>query len=189
MKLLLATALLLSIAWGSGEEKKKEIEKSRNVIAHVAYDTPATFGFGNNFYLDVDKDGTNDFMFTTVMVSNETDIHTKYLVNALDNNEVLSVEGSAAINEDGMPVAELGNVTWSTNASEIIEQVYTGSMESWNGTWSGDRDQYIGIKLVKDGKSYNGWVKVSIDQANETAFVKGYAINRAPNGSIMAGQI
>ena len=185
MKLLLATALPLSIAWGSGEEKKKEIEKSRNVIAHVAYDTPAAFGFGNSFSLDVDMDGKDDFMFSTVIVNEETGIHTKYVVNALNDNEVLSVDGSTAINENGMDVAELGNVSWSNEASEIIEQLENGS---WSGTWSGDRDQYIGIKLVKNGKSYNGWVKVSIDQANAKAYVEGYALHRSPNGTIAAGQ-
>jgi hypothetical protein len=182
MKLILATLLLLSIAWGPGVTEEEE---SRNVIAHVAYDTPAAFGFGKTFNLDVDRDGTNDFMFATVMVPQGSDIHTRYLVNALDGNKVLSVDGSAAINERGMDVAEHGNVEWSDNASEIIAQLDNGN---WYGTWSGDRDQYIGIRLVKDGKSYNGWVKVSIDQDNAIAYIEGYAVNRMPNGSIEAGQ-
>ena len=186
MKFILGTLFLLSIAWSSGEEKRKDDETSRSVIAHVAYDTPAAFGFGNSFYLDADRDGKNDFMFTTVMIPEGSDIRTSYLVNALGENEVLSVGGSAALNENGMAVSELGNVEWTHEASEIIAQLDNGS---WHGTWSGDRDQYLGIRLVKDGKAYNGWVKVSIDQDNATAYVQGYAINRAPNGDIAAGQI
>jgi hypothetical protein len=186
MKLILATLFLLSIAWSSGEVKRTEDMESSDAIAHVAFDTPATFGFGNSFSLDVDRDGNDDFMFTTIFVPGEANMHSKYLVNAIGENEILSVDGSTAINEDGMSISELGNVNWSRGDSEIIEQLDNGS---WNGTWSGDRDQYIGIKLIKDGKSYNGWVKVTIDQENATAFVEGYAINRVPNGSIVAGQV
>jgi len=186
MKLLLATLFLLSIAWNSGEVKRTEDEKSRNVIAHVAFDTPAAFEFGKSFNLDVDRDGKNDFMFTTIMVPVESEVRTSYLVNAIGDNKVLSIDGSTAISEEGNDISEIGNVAWSNNASEIIAQLDNGN---WHGTWSGDRDQYIGIKLVKDGKTYNGWVKVSIDQENEKAFVDGYAINRVPEGAIAAGQI
>ncbi|MEJ2004619.1 MAG: hypothetical protein P8X57_06580 [Cyclobacteriaceae bacterium] len=186
MKLLLATLFLLSIAWTSGDVKRTEDAESRSVIAHVAYDSPVAFEFGKSFNLDIDRDGNNDFMFTTVIIPDGSDIQTKYMVNAIGENEVLSIDGSTAINENGMDVSELGNVKWTENASEIIAQHENGT---WTGTWSGDRDQYIGIKLVKDGKSYNGWVKVSIDQENAKAFVQGYAINRAPNGEIAAGQV
>ncbi len=185
MKLLLATLFLLSIAWSSGEVKRTEDMESSEAIAHVAFDTPATFGFGNSFSLDVDRDGKDDYMFTTIFDQGEAGISSKYMVNAIGDNEILAIDGSTAINENGMAVTELGNVNWTAGASEIIEQQEDGN---WSGTWSGDREQYIGIKLVKEGKSYNGWVKVTIDQENETAYVEGYAINRVPNGSIAAGQ-
>lgn len=187
MKLLLTTVLLLSIALGSGKDK---VEDSTNaVIAHETFESPKTFKFGEYVYLDIDKDGIDDFQFSTVIVNKEGVIHTKYMVNTLGQNQILTADNSASINEEGMSISEFGNESWSTKSGEIIEQVEDGTSNHWNGTWSGDRDQYLGIKLVKEGKEYTGWVNVSIDPEKEAAYVHGYAINRNSNSGIAAGQL
>jgi hypothetical protein len=187
MKLLLTTLLLLSIAVGSDDKEAKNSESV--VIAHEIFESPEAFKFGETFYLDIDKDGKDDFQFTTVNINKEGSIHTKYLVNTLGENELLTVDGAAAISNEGAAIEAWGNEAWSKDSGEIIEQVFDGSREKWNGTWSGDRDQYIGIKLVKGENAYEGWVNVSIDQEKATAFVHGYGINRNPNGAISAGQL
>ena len=153
------------------------------------FESPEACRYVETFYLDLDKDGSNDFQVTTVNINNEGSIHTKYLVNTLGENELLTVDGAAAISNEGAAIRAWGNETWSKDSGEIIEQVFNGSSEKWSGTWSGDRNQYIGIKLVKGEISYDGWVKVSIDPVKETAYVHGYGINRNPNGAISAGQL
>jgi hypothetical protein len=187
MKLILTTLLLLSIAIGA--DKEETDDSSTAVIAHEMFESPEAFRFGETFYLDIDKDGTSDFQFTTVNINKEGSIHTKYLVNTLGENELLTVDGAVAISNEGAAIQAWGNEAWSKDSGEIIEQVFDGSSEKWTGTWSGDRDQYIGIKLVKGENSYEGWVNVSINQEKETAFVHGYGINRNPNGAISAGQL
>ena len=187
MKLLLTTLLLLSIAVGSGEDKAED--STNAVIAHETFESPRAFKFGEYVYLDIDKDGVDDFQFSTVIVNKEGVIHTKYLVNTLGKNQVLAADNVAAMNEEGMKIAEFGNEAWTSQSGEIIEQVVEGNSSTWTGTWSGDRDQYLGIKLVKEGNEYTGWVNVSIDPAKETAYVHGYAINRNSNSGIAAGQL
>ena len=104
----------------------------------------------------------------------------------------MDIAGSAAITEKGENISmdmPRGNVRWSESHGEIIESVYNGESLSWNGTWSGDRAQYLGVQLVKDGKSYLGWVRVELNPETEKAFVKEYAINRTPNADITSGDM
>lgn len=188
MKTLLAIIVLFTISLGSGEiEKPKASEKK--VIVHEQFSTPAEFGFGNNFYLDVDKDGTSDFLFTTVFESKGESIHTKYVVNAIGENQILAVDNNAAIADAGNPLENFGNISWKTAPIYIIEQINDGKKNSWDGLWSGDRDQYIGIKLVKGNETYTGWVKVFINQADEQAQVEGFAFNRTAGSELSAGEI
>lgn len=188
MKTLLSILFLVAISFGNGEGEKAETSTSK-VIAYESFATPAAFGFGHNYTLDADKDGKADFLFTTVFETENGDIHTKYMVNAIGDNEVLVIDNEAAIADEGIALDSFGNISWKNSPASILEQVAVKDGNEWKGLWSGDRDQYIGIKLVKEGKSYTGWVKVFIDQATSEAQVQGYAINRVADNAINAGEI
>ncbi len=188
MKTLATIFALVVLTIGSSTEKSN-VTTSEKVIAHETLATPAEFGFGNSFNLDIDKDGMNDFMFTTLYINEDDGIHTKYLANSLGDNQLLSAGNDAAMADAGNPLESFGNIEWNTNPVNILEEVNNGSETSWRGLWSGDRDQYIGIRLVKDNTTYTGWVKVRIDQENEKAQVVEYAINRVPESMIQAGEV
>ncbi len=191
MKLLFST--LITFALIVNTERPATVEESAaSTIAHFVPATEASFGYASPYYLDIDRDGKNDFVFQTVSVSLEGSVHTKYLIQALQNHQVMDVAGSAAISEAGEAISNdmpRGNVRWTESHGEIIESVYNGESLNWNGTWSGDRAQYLGVKLVKEGKSYLGWVRVELNPETEQAFVKEYAINRLPNADIASGQM
>ncbi len=188
MKTIATIFAIVVFALGSGTTDKL-VKPAEKMIVHETLATPAEFGFGHQFHLDVDKDGTSDFMFTTLFINEEDGIHTKYLVNTLGQNEVLAVENDAAVADAGNPLESFGNISWENAPVNILEQVDNGETNTWKGLWSGDRDQYIGIKLVKGENTYTGWVKVSIDQMNEQAHVEGYAVNRVPDSLINAGEM
>lgn len=180
MKLLFST--LVTFALIISTEKNVVNEEPTSTVAHFMPATEASFGYASPFYLDIDKDGKGDFSFQTVSVADNGEIQTSYLVHPMGKNQVLSVEGSAAIAEAGEVIAEelpRGNVHWSAKHAEIIQSTYNDGSMDWFGTWSGGREQYLGIKLVKDGKSYLGWVRVEISPETEKAYVKEYAINRS----------
>ena len=186
MKLLFST--LITFALIVNTEKNTTVKKEDSTIARFVPATEASFGYAAPFYLDIDRDGTNDFVFQTVAVGIEGQVHTKYIVKALQDNEILNVAGSAAISETGETISSdlpRGNVHWSNTHGEIIESVFDGNTQQWNGTWSGDRNQYLGIKLVKNGNAYLGWVRVELNPETEKAFVKEYAINRKANDRIV----
>lgn len=184
----LATIIAVA-AFTFGTTEKLSNEAADKNISHVELSSPAEFGFGHNYYLDIDKDGVSDFLFATLYTGEEDGIHTKYIVNAIGENEVLSVDNNAALANVENPIEEFGNIHWEHAPVNILEKVDNGKTNTWNGLWSGDRDQYIGIRLVKNGHAYTGWVKVFIDQINEQAQVEEYAINRIAEGAINAGEI
>lgn len=178
MKLLFSTIVTIALLISTDKTEVTEAPE-KATVAH--FTTEASFGYASPYYLDVDKDGNKDFSFQTVSFGEEGTVYTKYLVNPIDDNQVMHVEGLAAIAEAGeviSPKLPRGNVHWSADHAEIIESNYDEGSMNWNGTWSGGRDQYLGIKLVKDGKEYLGWVRIEVNPETEKATVKEYAINR-----------
>ncbi len=188
MKTLLSILLLVAISAGNGEVEKPVASETK-VINYESFATPVEFGFGNNYYLDADRDGQDDFLFTTVYENENGTIHTKYMVNAIGDNKILVVDNDAAVADEGHSLESFGNVAWNSAPVSILEQVSNGESNGWKGLWSGDRDQYIGIQVEKNGKSHTGWVKVFIDQSTEKAQIEGFALNEVADNPINAGEI
>ncbi len=186
MKLLLTTLITFALLVNTDNNKRNNVEEATSTVSY--FETAnANFEVGQPFYMDVDKDGINDFLFHTVSIHEEGVLRTKYMVKGLGNNEVLAASGHAAITEDGETVGsepEFNNLSWSDSHAQILEGVVDGNDLSYTGTWSGDRSQYIGFKLEKEGKTFYGYAEVTIDPVNEKANVPGYGINRAPGQNI-----
>lgn len=186
MKLIVTTLILIALAINPAATKRN----SEKVIAHFELETPATFSLGQNYFLDIDRDGNDDFSFNTASSFANDAMNTAFLVHALGDNEILSWNEYAMISETNDVISsESHDMQWRSGAGEIIKQVNNGNRTQWNGLWSGDRAQYLAVKLHKEDNAYYGWVKVSIDPATETAIIDEYAINRVPSASIMAGQV
>jgi hypothetical protein len=184
MKLLLTTLITFALLVNTENNEGNNIaEEATSTISYFETGANANFEVGEPFYLDVDKDGISDFLFHTVSIYDEGVLRTKYMVRGLNNNEVLAASGHAAITEDGETVGAkpaYNNLSWSDSHAQILESVNDDNGQSYTGTWSGDRSQYIGFKLVKESKTFYGYAEVTIDPVNEKASVPGYGINRAP---------
>ena len=187
MKLLFSTIVTTALIFAAEKPIVNEEPEASSTVAH--FTTEASFGYASPFYLDIDKDGINDFSFQTVSYGDQGNVYTKYLVIPMNKNQVMHVEDMAAITEAGEVISEKlprGNVHWSGAHAEIIESSYDGASMKWNGTWSGGRGQYLGIQLVKDGKQYLGWVRIEVSPQTEKAYVKEYAINRQAGEQLTA---
>lgn len=182
MKLLLSTLITFALVVNTEmTEKNSNAELNENYVTSIK--TNASFELGAPYYLDVDRDGNEDFLFHTVASYEEGEIVTRYMVSGLDNNEVLVAEESVAITEAGEVISDtpaFNNTAWSTQHGEILASTFDGNSISYEGTWSGDRAQYIGYKLVKDGKTFYGYAEVKINPEAEKAEVVGYTVNRVP---------
>ncbi len=187
MKTIISILALVAISVMNSDPEPAG-SKTKAIVSE-SFASPAVFEFGYNYYLDADMDGQADFLFTTVFEDEHGVIHSRYVVNGLGENKVLSVDDVAAIADEGSPLERFGNISWQAAPVIILDQAAEPSGNRWAGLWSGDRDQYIGIMVVKDGRSYKGWVKVFIDQNAGRARLASYAVNRVAGGDIAAGEL
>ena len=98
MKLLLSTLITFALVVNTEmTEKKTDAELDANFVTYI--ETNAAFELGAPYYLDVDHDGNNDFLFHTVSSYEEGEIVTRYMVSGLGSNEILVTGKSAAISE------------------------------------------------------------------------------------------
>ncbi|MCA6078853.1 hypothetical protein [Fulvivirga sedimenti] len=186
MKLIIAILFFVAMTVAPNAENSTTIATDN--IAHFTVNE--NFAFGDNYLLDIDRDGKSDFSFTTASIYNEGAVYNKYMIHALQNHEILNAAEHAAVLENNEVIGTDmdASIHWTSGAGQIIEQIITNEGTNWFGTWSGGRSQYVGIKVNKNGNAYYGWVEIIVDPATEQAYVVDYAINRTPNTSISAGQ-
>jgi hypothetical protein len=73
------------------------------------------------------------------------------------------------------------NATWAANGQALL----TNGV----GNWASVTNKYLGVKILKGGQWYNGWVRMDIGANGTYGVVKDYAFNAQPNAPILAGQI
>ena len=186
MKLIITTLILIGLSLYNNSVKHNAPTEMHIAYASVNED----FSFGSNSLIDIDRDGRDDFSFTVASIYEEGSLEIKYLVHALHGHQILTAgEHVAILESDEVIGAETdSSIEWTSGSGQIIEQIISNEQAGWFGTWSGGRQQYVGLKLAKDGKEYYGWAEITVDAANEKATIVSYAINRVPGQSIHAGK-
>jgi hypothetical protein len=144
-----------------------------------------------NYDLDLNNDGTTDFVFQIYFRSahgctcaNQDDVSVGPLVansNQVANNntypsalDALAVIGSA--------------LSWSGAANQTLE-LYNSNGTTY-GNWATAGFKYLGPKLIKGRNIYYGWIRLSVIAVVVGAklTVMDYAYNSSPNQPILAGQ-
>jgi hypothetical protein len=162
----------------------------------------------DSFHLDLNNDIITDFEFkkfsrlvacggrssgATTRVNYDVEIGTSDTSNAVmtDGSVVLSLDSSTMISPDSL---------WAT-ASRILLSVYSTvippCIPSIGGYWINVSDKYIGLKFIKNNKTYYGWARLSSTYAESLRscllisgqlILKDYAYNSIPGQPILAGQ-
>ena len=161
-----------------------------------------------HYYLDLNNDGTTDFDLIQaysiyVLNSGTLCAYTKRIwsCNAIPKNISsiasdsiggLALSPSSAIN---------GGLTWKDSTSSYYNKLANFSSTSVrhcpppsspgysdsSGHWLNQNDKYLGLKIIKNGLTYYGWIRLQIVSAS-SIIVKDYAYNSIPNQPILAGQ-
>jgi len=159
--------------------------------ADIIY-TPAdvTSTTGSFLYLDLDHDGTNDFLFV-----NQAGL-------GLGSTTFLIAKGVGAGNgifERGtfksalaLPFgAEIGP-SGRFSRSGTMAFAYHASIA---GAWGHAENRYLGLEFVLSGEEHFGWAQFSVGQEDHggmlfgiQAVLEGYAYDTVPNQAVLAGQ-
>ena len=109
MKLIVTTLILIALAMSPAATERN----AERVIAHFELESPAAFSIGQNYFLDIDNDGRDDFSFNTSSSFNNDAMETTLLVHALGDNQILSWKDYAMISETNDVISsDNEDMTW-----------------------------------------------------------------------------
>lgn len=165
--------------------------------AKIVY-TPITLRLTNATPLDLNNDGTNDFV-----------LHTRYFVTSTFNfqtvsvrpyfsNEIAAKSAWAAALPAG---ARVGNGRKFSKAANVMAKVRStnqhGSSAQFSGPWAdggkGVKNRYLGLQFSIKGKVHYGWARLNVRYVgqqfrNQQATLTGYAYETIPNKAIITGK-
>ncbi|HLY71804.1 MAG TPA: hypothetical protein VKR53_18850 [Puia sp.] len=161
----------------------------------------------DSFDLDLNKDGTNDFIFHrsyTVTCRNTragtsgTAIHL-FVTPASSSNSIMTNGSNLALALDSS-AAIVPNSVWGTTDQTLLYGSLRGCVvtPAYGGYWLNVSDKYVGLKFTINNITHYGWARFSSSYSvSSTAsgylivgqlILKDYAYNIIPNQFLLAGQ-
>lgn len=158
--------------------------------AKVVY-TPAnaTVGLSQSVALDLNKDGTADFMIETRECSSHAIC--LFAEPAAAGNGVRGQGSSVAAGFFGVPVG--GGEKFLTGTYNVMANSFGyGNYSASRGPWASVRGRYLGLKFVIHGEIHYGWARLNVDMKKLTSggvVITGYAYETEPNTTIIEGHV
>jgi len=154
----------------------------------------STVKFGESIQLDIDKDGTIDFYFYTLLVGDaieQKDKRQYYIGSSLTAYCPVS-------NKENFPNVAKGenigsdryaNYTWCDVIGVVLAQKVIAMQlpEYWEGDWKNACHRYMPLFVIKNGAKYFGWLEISFDQQAQGMVIHKAAISKEPNKEVRAG--
>lgn len=154
--------------------------------------------------IDADKNGKNDFYFTSVLIYFDNESHMYLLASPvsasgskllLDNRQELVMNGmwgkpldAGAIIGATVPA----NTEWNSFFTKgvVLDAIDNGTpVRELYGPWIGKTDKYLGMQIIINGKVHFGWIHLSQDVNEARITIVSFAFNAKPDETIKAGQI
>lgn len=149
--------------------------------------TDFTGGAGDEYLLDLDNNGTNDFRIH----ANSSSSANLYLQPLTASNEALGSGGGSFAYpfalSNGAAVSASASGGWYNNS-------YSGGYMSLNygagayGNFYNVTDKYIGLRFNISGNTHYGWIRLDVGQSGTSWTVKDFAYMNSPGLGIAAGQ-
>lgn len=157
-----------------------------NVNGQIVYTDvdPDFVGDDINHGLDLDNDGTDDFVI--IDVPNPA----VAIQGMITGNSFVGSQPSYiypfALN-DGDPISSLQTTWFDSPAVGTLNYVscYSGGGGS---NWCGVTDKYLGLRFKIGINTHYGWAKLDVSFSADSYTLKGYAYNTTPDEAIEAGQ-
>jgi len=163
------------------------VSESDAAVIYTDVDPDFTGGVGDDYYIDLNNDGVNDFRIWHNGSSN------LYISPLNSNNYVL---GSGSSYSFAYPYAlSNGAMISSGQSSWFNTAYYSYGYQSMNygscsyGHWCSVTDKYLGVQFTAGGNQHFGWIRLDVNASGSNWVVKDYAFQDTPNASLLAGEM
>jgi hypothetical protein len=122
--------------------------------------------------IDIDKNGSPDFLVTAVDLMMNDQVHRQFRVVAYNGNKILFNGDDPAIWSAGdrMPINDIQNLKWYDFTSAVlVEKVFSSNTAQsyWQGAWNSQFKKSLAVQLIKDGRHFYGWLRFSYDTSSQ----------------------
>lgn len=156
----------------------------------------ATVTTDQSVNIDLDKDGTVDFLVTKELretAAGQDDLLEFRVVSGQQHKLLVQQDGTPARKEPGVWIRKENEGAFQWDASQhavVITRVLTIDLANayWQGTWKDQYNKYLPVQLIKGGKTYNGWIQISFSPILPSRIiVHDAAFNKVAGEPIQAG--
>lgn len=191
-----AAALLLLTVTASCKKEKIESPVTAPAMPEMSYIDMAAMDVGNNQYklLDVDYDGKADILFRTMLVGDPVAkqdrlhylVETSQQINLLINNQE---ECPALAKGDEVQLQAPSGYNWYSIASITLAKkvINIDNSVNWQGNWINKGRRYLPFQLLKNSKTYNGWIELEADVQHEKLVLYRIGLCKEPAVVIKVG--
>jgi len=140
---------------------------------------------GKSLQIDVDKNGTKDILFSTLLVGDPIYQQDKlqffvqgsqYTYFLMGPDETSPIYNKSAL----IPIDNQSQHTWFDISFEILAEKVTPVTGDifWKGQWKNVSKKYFGFQVKRNDKFYLGWIELSFSIPEEKLTVHRLAIRR-----------
>lgn len=158
------------------------IANAQIVYTDVIPDSTST----GSYNLDLNNDGTTDFLIAHTTSGGACNHINDYLKISPQNGSKCSVKKRAADEVISSSLSYSAADEQTMVAYRWVRGPY-GCVLNFDGNWDWAVDGYLALELVVSGNSYYGWARLNTNGAFSFT-IKDYAFNSKPDSSILAGQ-
>lgn len=178
---------------------RKHSEKNNMPAPRITYtdftDRPVLIKDGEpSFKLDIDGDGIQDFAFKGQQVQEPEHRYTFIYVDPLTahaHQQAITLQACSFARGATIHLQlETGSMRyWSNSRGILTETEHFADRQERDGQFLGAAPLYLAVKVLRDGKTYLGWIELrhQVAAGIDQVYVIRAAINKEPDTAIITG--
>jgi hypothetical protein len=149
--------------------------------------------FNQHKLLDLDANGTGDFLFNTMHIGDPVLKRDRLLFSAysfVETRLLVDDQNNTPQFSTGSRIGPgYSSHNWyEISQAEMVQKIIPEKgQQSWDGNWKNAEHNYLGVQIHRDGRLYTGWIEISFDTANEKLVLHRAAVSKVAGQSIKAG--